>query len=172
MLRGSGLKWDLRKNQPYEVYKKLKFFSSIGINGDCYDRFLIRVEEMRQSLFIIHQCLNYISEGPIKAPNEKVLLLSKKGIKNSMESLINYFKIFSSGYSVNKNNVYSSLEAPKGEFGVFLVSDSSSIPYRCKIRSPGFYHLQGLKFLSRGSFLADAVALVGTLDVVFGEIDR
>jgi NADH-quinone oxidoreductase subunit D len=133
---------------------------------------LIRIEEMRQSLNIIHQCLNLISLGPIKASNEKVLLLSKKNIKNSMESLISFFKIFSSGYSVNKNNIYSSLEAPKGEFGVFLVSDSSSVPYRCKIRSPGFYHLQGLKFLSKGSFLADAVALVGTLDVVFGEIDR
>merc|ERR1711998_122433 len=130
------------------------------------------VEEMRQSLFIIHQCINLISFGPIKSQNEKVLGLSKKNIKNSMESLINYFKTFSAGSNVNKNSLYSSLEAPKGEFGVFLVSDGSSLPYRCKIRSPGFYHLQGLKFLGKGAFLADAVALVGTLDVVFGEIDR
>jgi len=172
MLRGSGIKWDLRKNQPYEVYKDLNFHSSVGLNGDCYDRFLMRVEEMRQSLFIIHQCINLISFGPIKSQNEKISGLSKKNIKNSMESLINYFKTFSSGFSVSKNSLYSSLEAPKGEFGVFLVSDGSSLPYRCKIRSPGFYHLQGLKFLSKGAFLADAVALVGTLDVVFGEIDR
>jgi len=130
------------------------------------------MEEMRQSLIIIHQAINLISYGPIKAQNEKISVLSKKNIKNSMESLIHYFKTFSSGCSVNKNNLYSSLEAPKGEFGVFLISDGSSLPYRCKIRSPGFYHLQGLKFLAKGSFLADAVALVGTLDVVFGEIDR
>ncbi len=172
MLRGSGIKWDLRKSQPYEIYKDLNFYSSVGLNGDCYDRFLIRVEEMRQSLFIIHQCINLISFGPIKSQNEKILGLSKKNIKNSMESLINYFKTFSAGSNVNKNSLYSSLEAPKGEFGVFLVSDGSSLPYRCKIRSPGFYHLQGLKFLGKGAFLADAVALVGTLDVVFGEIDR
>lgn len=172
MLRGSGVQWDLRKNQPYEVYKNLSFYSSVGLNGDCYDRFLIRMEEMRQSLIIIHQAINLISYGPIKAQNEKISVLSKKNIKNSMESLIHYFKTFSSGCSVNKNNLYSSLEAPKGEFGVFLISDGSSLPYRCKIRSPGFYHLQGLKFLAKGSFLADAVALVGTLDVVFGEIDR
>ena len=172
MLRGSGLKWDLRKTQPYETYSALNFIAPIGISGDCYDRFLIRIEEMRQSLFIIYQSLNLITQGPIKNQNDKITILTKKNIKNSMEALINYFKNFSSGFIVPRANIYSAVEAPKGEFGVFLISDNSSIPYRCKIRSPGFYHLQGLKFMSKNAYLADVVALVGTLDVVFGEIDR
>ncbi len=172
LLRGSGINWDLRKTQPYEVYDKLRFDIPVGKHGDCYDRYLIRVEEMRQSLRIIHQCLNLMPTGPIKAEDQKLTPPSRKQMKSSMEALIHHFKLFSEGFVVPKSETYTAIEAPKGEFGVYLVSDGSNKPYRCKIKAPGFAHLQGLDFMAKGHLLADVVTIIGTLDIVFGEVDR
>lgn len=172
LLRGSGIPWDLRSAQPYEVYDKMKFEIPTGLRGDCYDRYLIRVEEMRQSLRIISQCLNQIPNGPIKLDDRKISPPSRSQMKQSMESLIHHFKLFTDGYNVPKGETYTGIEAPKGEFGVFLVSDGTNRPYRCKIRAPGFSHLQGIDFMSKNHMLADVVTIIGTQDIVFGEIDR
>jgi len=172
MLRGSGLPWDLRKNQPYEVYEKLSFEVAVGTNGDCYDRYLIRIEEMRQSINIISHCLEFIPSGLIKVFENKFSPPSRGKLKYSMESLIHHFKLYSEGFSLKENFIYSAIEAPKGEFGVCLVSDGTNIPYRCKIRAPGFFHLSALNTMSKGHFVSDLVAIIGTQDIVFGEIDR
>lgn len=172
MLRGSGISWDLRKTQPYEIYSQVSFDIPVGTHGDCYDRYLIRVEEMRQSLNIISQCINNIPQGAIKLDDFKIVPPSRKQFKESMEGLIHHFLLYSSGYTVPKGRIYNAIEAPKGEFGVYLVSDGSTKPYRCKIKAPGFLHLQGLNFMAKGLFLADIVALIGTQDIVFGEVDR
>nr|UXG19048.1 NADH dehydrogenase subunit 7 [Phytophthora cactorum]UXG56087.1 NADH dehydrogenase subunit 7 [Phytophthora cactorum] len=172
MLRGSGISWDLRKTQPYEVYDKLEFDIPVGTNGDCYDRYLIRIEEMRQSIRIILQVLNKIPKGPIKLDDKKITNPNRIQIKNSMESLIHHFKYYSENISVNNGETYTVIEAPKGEYGVYLVSDGTNKPYRCKIKSPGFLHLQALDFMAKNHMIADVVTIIGTLDVVFGEIDR
>tara|TARA_B100000614_G_scaffold262739_1_gene298091 strand:- start:18077 stop:19327 length:1251 start_codon:yes stop_codon:yes gene_type:complete len=172
MLRGSGIAWDLRINQPYECYEQLKFDIPVGTNGDCYDRFLIRIEEMRQSLNIIMQCLNQMPSGLYKTDDKKISPPSRTQMKDSMEALIHHFKLFSEGFAVPKGETYTAVEAPKGEFGVHLVSDGSSRPYRCKIKAPGFAHLQALDFMSKGHMLADVVTMIGTQDIVFGEVDR
>lgn len=162
----------MRKNQPYEIYDELDFEVPIGKNGDCYDRYLIRITEMRQSLKIINQCLNKIPNGIIKTDDNKLFPPSRALMKHSMESLIHHFKLYSEGFTVPKNEIYSAVEAPKGEFGVFLVSDNTNKPYRCHIRAPGFAHLQGLDFMSKGHMISDVVTIIGTQDIVFGEIDR
>jgi len=172
MLRGSGISWDLRKTQPYEIYDKLNFDIPVGTNGDCYDRYLIRVEEMRQSINIILQVLNEIPEGPIKLDDKKITNPNRVQLKNSMESLIHHFKYYSENITVNSGETYTVIEAPKGEYGVFLVSDGTNKPYRCKIKSPGFVHLQALDFMSKNHMIADVVTIIGTQDVVFGEIYR
>jgi len=172
MLRGSGIKWDLRKTQPYDIYDKLKFNIPVGTNGDCYDRYLIRLLEMRESLKIIEQCINNIEIGVSKNSNKKITPPSRKDIKTSMESLTHHFKLFTQGFNVEKGETYMSSEAPKGEFGVYLVSDGSNRPYRCKIKAPGFSHLQALNFMSQKHLLADVVTIIGTQDIVFGEVDR
>lgn len=172
MLRGSGVLWDLRKNQPYEIYDQLSFSVPIGTNGDCYDRYLIRIEEMRQSLSIILQCLNQMKEGPVKTDDFKVVNPSRFFMKNSMEGLIHHFKYFTENLVVPEGETYTATEAPKGEFGIYLVSNNTSKPYRCKIKAPGFAHLQGLDFMSKGHMLADVVTIIGTQDIVFGEVDR
>ena len=172
MLRGSGLNWDLRKIDKYEIYDLLNFNIPVGSNGDCYDRFLIRIEEMRQSLSIIYQCLNLIPLGNFKLDNSKLINSSRSLLKNNMESLIHHFKYYSEGYSILKNETYVRVEAPKGEFGVYLLSDGTNKPYRCRIKSPGFLHLQGLDFMSKGHLIADVVTIIGTQDIVFGEVDR
>ena len=172
MLRGSGVAWDLRKSQPYEIYDQLEFDIPIGKHGDCYDRYLVRMEEMRQSLRIINQCLEKLPGGAVVTDDPKIAPPKRAAMKQSMEALIHHFKLYTEGYHVPAGEVYAAVEAPKGEFGVFLVSDGGNRPYRCKIRAPGFAHLQGLDFMSRGHMLADVSAIIGTLDVVFGEIDR
>jgi NADH dehydrogenase (ubiquinone) Fe-S protein 2 len=172
ILRGSGLPWDLRKTQPYAIYNQVPFNIPIGVFGDCYDRYKIRVEEMRQSLNIILYCLNNIKTGFVQRDNFKVLPPSRFLLKQSMEGIINHFKFFSAGVILPNSLTYSCLEAPKGEFGVLLVGNSSIKPYRCKIKAPGFLHLQGLNLISKNHMLADIVANIGTLDLVFGEIDR
>ncbi len=172
MLRGSGVAWDLRKSQPYECYKNLDFKIPVGNNGDCYDRYLCRIEEMRESVKIIKQCLKQIPKGPIKTVDGKISPPKKEELKQSMEALIHHFKLFTEGYRVPKGEVYSSVEAPKGEFGVYLISDGSNKPYRCKIRAPGFSHLQAIDYLTKGHMLADVPAVLGSLDIVFGEVDR
>lgn len=172
MLRGSGVAWDIRKMQPYDAYDKVDFDVPIGQAGDSYDRYLCRVEEMRQSVRIIHQCLNQIPDGPIKVDDHKIVPPTRAEMKESMEALIHHFKLFTEGYSVPPGATYTAIEAPKGEFGVYLVSDGSNRPYRCKIRAPGFAHLASLDFMARGHMLADTVALIGTQDIVFGEVDR
>ena len=172
MLRGSGVIWDLRKNSPYAMYDKVEFDIPVGKNGDCYDRYLIRMEEMRQSLRIIHQVLNKLPEGPVISENPRVSPPKREDMKESMESLIAHFKLYTEGVRVPSGSVYAAVEAPKGEFGVYLVSDGSNKPYRCKIRAPGFAHLQGLDFMTKGHQLADLVACIATMDIVFGEIDR
>ena len=172
MLRGSGVKWDLRKQSPYDIYEQLDFQVPVGTHGDCYDRYLIRVEEMRQSLRIIMECLNKMPEGVIKSDDRKISQPSRAQIKQSMESLINHFKLYTEGFTVPAGETYTVVEAPKGEFGVYLVSNGSSKPYRCKIRAPGFAHLQGLDFMSKDHMLADVVTIIGTMDSVFGECDR
>ena len=172
MLRGSGFAWDLRRSQPYEIYSELDFDIPIGKNGDCYDRYLLRVEEMYQSIHIIKQCIEKIPSGPVKTMDKKIAPPSREAMKHSMEALIHHFKLYTEGYHVPKGETYAAVEAPKGEFGVFLVSDGSNKPYRCRIKAPGFAHLQGLDFMSKGHMLADVVTNIGSLDVVFGEIDR
>ena len=172
MMRGSGIPWDLRKSQPYECYDQLDFKIPIGKNGDCYDRYLCRIDEMRESVKIINQCLVHIPKGPIKTLDGKVSFPSKKEIKESMEALIHHFKLFTEGFHVEKDEIYSAVEAPKGEFGVYLISDGSNIPYKCKIRAPGFSHLQAMDYLIKGHMLADVPAVLASLDLVFGEIDR
>jgi NADH dehydrogenase I D subunit len=172
MLRGSGIFWDLRKMQPYEIYNTLDFKIPVGSKGDCYDRYLIRIEEMRQSIHIILQCLSKIPSGLVKTDDKKITPPSRKNMKMSMEALIHHFKLYSEGFYVMNDNCYVGVEAPKGEFGVFLVSDGSNRPYRCKIKAPGFAHLQGINFMSKGHYLADVVAIIGTQDIVFGEVDR
>ncbi|KAK9762270.1 ndufs2, NADH ubiquinone oxidoreductase 49 kd subunit [Basidiobolus ranarum] len=172
MLRGSGIQWDLRKVSPYDAYDKVEFDVPIGINGDCYDRFICRVEEMRQSLRIIIQCMNQMPDGPVKVEDAKIAPPSRSDMKESMESLIHHFKLYSEGYAVPAGETYTAIEAPKGEFGVYLVSDGTSRPYRCKIKAPGFSHLAGSDFMARGHMIADMVTIIGTCDIVFGEVDR
>ncbi len=172
MLRGSGVNWDLRKAQPYEVYDQVEFDVPVGKNGDCYDRYLVRVEEMRQSLRIILQCLNQMPNGVVKSDDKKLTPPSRSHMKQSMESLIHHFKLYTEGFNVPAGETYTAIEAPKGEFGVFLVSDGTHKPYRCKIRAPGFAHLQALDFMSKHHMLADVVTIIGTQDIVFGEVDR
>ena len=172
MLRGSGVAWDLRKSQPYEVYDKIPFDIPVGSNGDCFDRYLIRIQEMRQSLRIIHFCINNIPQGQIKIDDKKLVAPSRIEMKNSMEALIHHFKYYTQGFDVPKGSTYVAVEAPKGEFGVFLKSDNSNRPYRCHIKAPGFVHLQGLPFMAKGHMIADVVTIIGTQDIVFGEIDR
>jgi len=172
MLRGSGVPWDLRKSQPYECYDQFDFDIPIGKNGDCYDRYLCRIEEMRESVKIINQCLSSMPKGPVKSMDNKITPPPKKDIKDSMEALIHHFKLFTEGYRVDKDEIYTAVEAPKGEFGVYLISDGSSKPYKCKIRAPGFSHLQAMDYLIKGHMLADVPAVLGSLDIVFGEIDR
>jgi NADH-quinone oxidoreductase subunit D len=172
MLRSTGCNWDLRLVEPYELYSQINFNVSIGKNGDCYDRYLIRIQEMYESLNIIKQCIQNILPGSIKIDNRKIVSPDRVEMKYSMESLIHHFKLFTEGFSVPKNETYVSVEAPKGEFGVYLVSDGSNKPYRCKIKSPGFLHLQSLDFMSKDHMIADVVTIIGTQDIVFGEIDR
>lgn len=171
-LRASGVAWDLRKSQPYDVYAKMDFDIPVGKTGDCYARYLVRMEEMRQSLRIMQQCLRDMPEGAIKTNDYKVTPPPRAEMKNSMEALIHHFKLFTEGYHVPAGETYTAVEAPKGEFGVYLVSDGTNRPYRCHIRAPGFAHLQALDFMSKGHMLADVVANIGSLDIVFGEIDR
>ena len=172
MLRGSGIPWDLRKTNCYEIYNLLSFSIPVGTNGDCYDRYLIRIEEMRQSLNIINQCLNNITDGPVKSIDSKITPPSRFELKNSMESVINHFKHYTEGLTPTFGETYLSTEAPKGEFGVYLISNSTEKPYRCKIKAPGFGHLQALNFMSCGHMIADVVTIIGTQDIVFGEVDR
>ena len=172
MLRASGVAWDLRKAQPYDVYGRMDFDIPAGKNGDCFDRYLVRVEELRQSMKIIRQCLDQMPEGPITTLDRKVSPPPRSEMKRSMEALIHHFKLYTEGYRVPAGETYTAVEAPKGEFGVYLVSDGSNRPYRCKIRAPSFAYLQATDFLARGHMLADAVAIIGVMDVVFGEIDR
>ncbi len=172
MLRGSGVPWDLRVSMPYEIYRKIRFEIPVGKQGDCYDRYLIRVEEMRQSLSIIEQCLSLMQPGIIKSTNFKVSAPSRFELKNSMEAVIHHFKYFSEGITLPYGETYAATEAPKGEFGVYLISDNTEKPYRCKIKAPGFGHLQALDFMSKGHMIADVVTIIGTQDIVFGEIDR
>ena len=171
-LRASGVPWDLRKAQPYDVYDRMDFDVPVGKHGDCYDRYLVRMVELRESLKIIKQCLNEMPAGPVKVDDRKVAPPKRGEMKGSMEALIHHFKLFTEGYHVPAGETYTVVEAPKGEFGVYLVSDGSNRPYRCKIRPPGFAHLQAMDFLTRGHMLADVVAVLGSLDIVFGEIDR
>ncbi len=172
MLRGSGVPWDLRKSQPYDCYEQLDFKIPIGKNGDCYDRYLCRIDEMRESINIINQCLVKLPKGPVKTQDAKVTPPPKKELKNSMEALIHHFKLFTEGYRVDKDEIYAPVEAPKGEFGVYLISDGSSKPYKCKIKAPGFSHLQAMNYLIKGHMLADVPAVLGSMDIVFGEVDR
>ncbi len=174
MLRGSGIAWDLRKNQPYEVYDRMDFDIPVGVNGDTYDRYLVRVEEMRQSNRIIKQCVDWLRKnpGPVITDNHKVAPPSRVEMKTSMEELIHHFKLFSEGFHVPEGEAYAAVEHPKGEFGIYLISDGANKPYRMKIRPPGYVHLAALDEMSRGHMIADAVAIIGTMDVVFGEIDR
>jgi NADH-quinone oxidoreductase subunit D len=171
-IRASGGAWDLRKNQPYEVYADMDFDIPVGRNGDCYDRYLVRVAEMRESLKIIEQCLAKMPGGPVKVQNNKITPPTRGEMKRTMEALIHHFKLYTEGYHVPAGETYTAVEAPKGEFGVYLVSDGTNKPYRCHIRAPGFAHLQGMDFMSKGHLLADAVSIIGSLDIVFGEIDR
>ena len=172
LLRGSGIAWDLRKTQSYDIYDKLDFDIPVGTRGDCYDRYLIRVEEMRQSLRLIMQVLNTMPEGTIKTDDRKICPPSRTHMKQSMEALIHHFKLYTEGFSVPASETYTAVEAPKGEFGVYLVSNGTNRPYRCKIRAPGFLHLQGLHFMAKNHMLADVVTIIGTQDIVFGEVDR
>jgi len=172
MLRGSGICWDLRKSQPYEIYNTLKFDVPVGRNGDCFDRYWVRILEMKQSLNIILQCLEKIPFGIIKTKDTKLTAPIKSDIKKSMEALIHHFKIYTSGFVVPAKETYISTEAPKGEFGIYLVSNNTNKPYRCKIKAPGFAHLQALNFMTQGTMIADVVTIIGTQDIVFGEVDR
>ena len=172
VLRASGVPWDLRKSQPYMVYDRMDFDIPVGKNGDCYDRYLVRVAEMRESLKIVRQCIEQMPGGPASSNDHKVTPPSRGEMKNSMESLIHHFKLYTEGFHVPAGETYTAVEAPKGEFGVYLVSDGTNKPHRCKIRAPGFPHLAAMDFLCKGYMLADSVAILGSLDIVFGEIDR
>jgi len=172
MARGSGIPIDLRKKQPYEIYSKLEFDIPTGNNGDSYDRYRIRVFEMRQSLRIISTIINKMPAGPIKTDDQKISVAPKNIVKSSMEALIHHFKLFSEGYNINASENYTATEAPKGEFGVYIISNNTSRPYRCKIKAPGFLHLQALNIMSQNQLIADVVAIIGTQDIVFGEVDR
>jgi len=174
MLRGSGIEWDLRKKQPYEVYDQLDFDIPVGVNGDCYDRYLVRIEEFRQSNRIIRQCIDWLRKnpGPVITDNHKVAPPSRVNMKQNMEELIHHFKLFTEGFHVPPGETYAAVEHPKGEFGIYLISDGANMPYRMKIRAPGFAHLAALDEMSRGHMIADVVAIIGTQDIVFGEIDR
>ena len=172
MLRGSGIPWDLRKSQPYECYKDFNFKIPVGKNGDCYDRYLCRIEEMRESIKIIKECINKMPSGPVKSVDGKITPPKRQDLKTSMEALIHHFKLFSEGFRVPEGEIYTAVEAPKGEFGVYLISDGSNRPYKCKIRAPGFSHLQAMDYLLKGHMLADVPAVLGSLDIVFGEVDR
>ena len=174
MLRGSGVVWDLRKHQPYSVYDQLDFDIPVGVEGDCYDRYLVRVEEMRQSNRIIKQCISWLraNPGPVICENHKVAPPSREGMKQNMEELIHHFKLFTEGMHVPPGEAYAAVEHPKGEFGIYIVSDGANKPYRLKIRAPGFAHLAAIDEMARGHMLADVVAIIGTQDIVFGEIDR
>ncbi len=172
MLRASGVPWDLRKAQPYDVYEGMDFDVPITKTGDCYDRYLVRLEEMRQSLRIMKQCLAEMPDGPVHSMDPKITPPRRAEMKHSMEALIHHFKLYTEGYHVPAGETYTAVEAPKGEFGVYLVSDGSNTPYRCKIRAPGFAFLQAMEFLAKGHMLADVVAIIGSMDIVFGEIDR
>lgn len=172
MLRAAGLAWDLRKSQPYEIYDQLDFDIPICQNGDCYDRYLVRMAEIRQSISLVKQCIEKIPEGPIKAEDRKISPPPRAEMKESMEAMIHHFKLYSEGYHVPEGEAYVAVEAPKGEFGVYIVSDGTNRLYRCRIRAPGFAHLQALDFMAKGHLLADIAAIIGSLDIVFGEIDR
>ena len=175
MLRGSGIEWDLRKKQPYEVYDKMDFDIPVGVNGDCYDRYLVRVEEFRQSNKIIQQCSKWLREnpdGPVMLDDHKLTPPSREHMKGDMESLIHHFKLFTEGYTLPKGEAYAAVEHPKGEFGVYLVTDGANKPYRLKVRAPGFAHISAMDEMTNGHMLSDVVAVIGTMDVVFGEIDR
>ena len=174
MLRGSGIAWDLRKTQPYEVYDKLDFDIPVGVNGDCYDRYLVRMEEFRQSNNIIKQCVNWLRKnpGPVITGDNKVAPPNREGMKENMEDLIHHFKLFTEGFHVPAGEAYAAVEHPKGEFGIYMISDGANKPYRLKIRAPGFPHLAALDEMTRGHMIADLVAIIGTQDIVFGEIDR
>ncbi|WP_294310266.1 NADH-quinone oxidoreductase subunit D [uncultured Sphingomonas sp.] len=172
MIRGSGIPWDLRKSQPYDAYDKVDFDVPVGTSGDCYDRFMVRVEEVRQSARIMKQCLAQMPEGPVMATDRKVTPPKRGEMKRSMEALIHHFKLYTEGYHVPAGEVYVATESPKGEFGVYLVSDGSNKPYRCKIRPTAFSHLQAMEFMSKGHMLADTTAILGAMDIVFGECDR
>lgn len=172
MVRGSGMPWDLRRAQPYEVYDELEFKIPLGKNGDCYDRYLCRVEEMYESVKIMQQALKMMPEGPVITENNKVVPPRRAEMKQSMEALIHHFKLYTEGFHIPEGEVYAAVEAPKGEFGVYLIADGSNKPYRCKIRAPGFPHLAAMDYLTRGHMLADVSAILGSLDIVFGEIDR
>ena len=174
MLRGSGIEWDLRKKQPYEVYDRVDFDIPVGVNGDCYDRYLVRVEEMRQSNRIVRQCVDWLraNPGPVMLEDHKLTAPSREAMKEDMEALIHHFKLFTEGYCTPRGEAYAAVEHPKGEFGVYLVSDGANKPYRLKVRAPGFAHLAAMNELIRGHMLADVVAIIGTMDIVFGEIDR
>jgi NADH-quinone oxidoreductase subunit D len=174
MLRGSGIAWDLRKKQPYEVYDRMDFDIPVGTNGDSYDRYLVRIEEMRQSNRIIRQCIDWLRKnpGPVISPNHKVAPPSREAMKGNMEELIHHFKLFTEGIHVPEGECYAAVEHPKGEFGIYAMSDGANKPYRLKIRAPGFAHLAAMDEMSRGHMISDVVAIIGTMDIVFGEIDR
>jgi NADH dehydrogenase (ubiquinone) Fe-S protein 2 len=172
MLRSAGVNWDLRKVMGYDMYSKIDFLVPVGKNGDCFDRYLIRIEEMRQSLYIIEYCLNNIQDGVVKVNDYKITPPSRALMKYSMEALIHHFKLYTEGYTVMEGESYAVVEAPKGEFGVYIKSNNTNKPYRCRIKAPGFLHLQGLNFMAKGHMLADVVTIIGTQDIVFGEVDR
>ncbi len=172
MLRGSGVPWDLRRSQPYESYDEVDFQIPVGKNGDCFDRYLVRMEEMRQSVKIMKQCCENMPEGPVQVTNTKITPPHRGEMKRSMEALIHHFKLYTEGYHVPPGESYTAVEAPKGEFGVYLVADGTNKPYKCKIRAPGFAHLSAMDYMCKGHMLADSVAILGSMDIVFGEIDR
>ena len=174
MLRGSGVEWDLRKKQPYEMYDEVDFDIPVGVNGDCYDRYLVRIEEMRQSNRIVRQCLEWLraNPGPVMLDDAKLAAPTRESMKEDMEALIHHFKLFTEGYCVPEGEIYAAVEAPKGEFGIYLVSDGANKPYRVKIRAPGFAHVSAINEMVQGHMLADVVAVIGTQDIVFGEVDR
>ncbi len=172
MLRSAGVAWDLRRAQPYECYNELDFQIPIGRNGDCYDRYVMRMEEMRQSVKIIKQCIEKMPSGPVSSTDNKIVPPKRAEMKNSMEALIHHFKLYTEGFHVPAGEAYAAVEAPKGEFGVYLVSDGTNKPYRCKIRAPSFVHLQAMDYMNKGHMLADVSAVLGSLDIVFGEVDR
>lgn len=172
LLRAAGVAWDLRRSQPYETYAQVEFDIPVGATGDCYDRYLVRMAEMEESVKIIRQAIQMIPDGPVKAANQKITPPNREEMKSSMEALIHHFKLFTEGYHVPQGDIYKAVEAPKGEFGVFLVSDGTNRPYRCKVRAPSFAALQALDYLCRGVMLADVSAIMGSLDIVFGEVDR